>query len=284
MPKNLILHIGLHKTATTSLQDFLQANTGKLLQRGVRYIPLQRMRTDVTPLFCSADKARRGKLAEFIGSVEKETLLLSDENLIGTPGEFVQGGIYSYAANRMTTFCEDMKDYRITIFLTLREPYPFIASMYSEYLRHNEYITFERFIAGLNFPDFSYRKIFGWMQKLPSNTRVRAIPFEKEEDGGVVRITGDIIAEACGPDSGIDPSSFPSRKSRSAYSLEELELAADIARRSDPKMSQFFLNALDAKDKRFGQTRFDPLPAALVAELSARYRSDLRFFEELGKR
>jgi hypothetical protein len=282
MAKNIIIHLGLHKTATTSLQEFLQANVAKFLQRGVRYIPLQRMRTDITPLFWAVDKGRRAKLTSLLETFDQETILLSDENLIGVPGELAQGGLYPYAANRVRTFCEDMKETRITLFLTLREPHLFLTSMYSEYLRHNDFVTFEQFLAGFDISGFSYQKTFGWLKNMPSNTRVRIIPFETGEGGGVIRIAKEIVDEACGPESGIDPTTFPSQKSRSAYSAEELDLAAEIARRSDPCMSRFLLNALDTRGKRFGQTRFEPLSPSMVELLVSRYRSDLLFFSQLG--
>ena len=283
MPKRIILHLGLHKTATTSLQDFLTENIPALLRHGVRYVPLQRMRTDITPLFWALDKGRRSKLAEFIDSVGEETLLLSDENMIGVPGELTQGGVYPYSRNRVVSFCEEMADRRITLFLTLRDPQWFLTSMYSEYLRHNEFITFGDFTGALDCPDFSYRKAFGWMGKLPSNTKVRILPFEPAHGGGVVRIAEEIIGEACGPAAGIDVARFPDRKSRSSYSTEEIDLAADIARRADPLMSKFFLNALDARERRFGSTKFAPLPADVADRMRRTYQEDLGFFAALNR-
>ncbi len=283
MAKKIIIHLGLHKTATTALQDFLHGHVGAMIQKGVRYIPLPRMRTDVTPLFCTLEKGKRAKLTALLEEIEQETVLLSDENLIGTPGELTKGGIYPFSRNRVETFCEAMKDSRITLFLTLREPHFFLTSMYSEYLRHNEFVPFAQYVAGFDVQGFSYRKTFGWLFRLPTNTKVRIIPFEVGHGGGVHHIAREIVAEACGPDSGIDIGTFPVRKSRSAYSTEELDLAAEIARRSDPKMCQFFLNALDARDRRFGQTKFSPLPAALTEELKQRYLSDLQFFSESNR-
>ncbi len=283
MPKHIILHLGLHKTATTSLQDFLAGNIPALLRHGVRYIPLQRMRTDITPLFWAIDKGRRNKLAEFIDAVEQDTLLLSDENMIGVPGELIQGGVYPYARNRVLSFCEDMKDRQITIFLTLREPQWFLTSMYSEYLRHNDFIPFEAFIAALDCTNFSYRKAFGWLEQLPANVRVKAIPFESAHGGGVTRTAGEIINGACGPGSGIDASRFPDRKSRSSYSTEEIDLAAEIARRSNPLTSKFFLNILDFRDCRFGSSKFMPLPADVADRMAGTYREDLRFLASLNR-
>ena len=104
------------------------------------------------------------------------------------------------------------------------------------------------------------------------------IPFEAAAGGGVVRIAREIIVEACGSDSDINPAAFPAQKSRSAYSAEELDLAEEIARRADPATVKFFLKALDGHDKRFGTTRFLPLPASVSEKLSECYQSDLLEF------
>ena len=282
MPKRIILHLGLHKTATTSLQDFLTENIPALLRHGVRFIPLQRMRTDVTPLFWAIDKGRRNKLVEFIDAVEQDTLLLSDENMIGVPGELTQGGVYPYARNRVVSFCEDLKDLQITIFLTLREPQWFITSMYSEYLRHNDFIPFEGFIAALDCGNFSFRKAFSWLGSLPENAEAKIIPFEADHGGGVVRTAEQIIAKACGPASGIDLAKFPNSKSRSSYTTEEIRIAAEIANSADPQTSKFFLNMIDFRERRFGTTKFTPFPAGTAERMLRNYREDLQYFKSIG--
>ena len=58
MPETLILHLGLHKTATTALQEFLAGEPRALLAHGVVYPRLARMRSDLTPLIASAGQAR----------------------------------------------------------------------------------------------------------------------------------------------------------------------------------------------------------------------------------
>jgi hypothetical protein len=284
MPKNIIIHLGLHKTATTSLQGFLKANSIEFLSEGVFYFPLNRMRFDVTPLFTSLDRGRRSKLYSLLEEVAQETLLLSDENLIGWPGELSDGNLYPYARNRVLTFCEDMSDARITLFLTLREPHLFLASVYSEILRHSEFVSFEQFHSGFDIREFSYWKAFHWLKELPPNIRVRVIPFETQQGGGVIRIAREIIEEACGPNSKIDATTFPAHRSRTAYSKEELDLAAEISQRASPKMARHFLNALDTQQLRFGETRFEPLTAELADHLGQRYRADLQLFETLRKK
>ncbi|RYG91693.1 MAG: hypothetical protein EON58_18785 [Alphaproteobacteria bacterium] len=280
MSDKIVVQLGLHKTATTSLQDFLLSNAAILAREGTFYVPLQRMRGDITPLFWCAEKSRRAQLSRFIDGIEKPCLLLSDENILGTPSDIAHGGVYPYARTRIESFCGEHAEKQIVLLLTLRDPYRFLLSMYSEFLRHNEFIPFEHYIGGISLAGFSYRKIFGWLKDLPGNVRTRIVPFEPANGGGVVSIARTLIEECSGPNSAIDPEKFPAEKSRSAYSKEELELAAEIASRADPRVTQFFLNLLDARDKRFGSNKFEPLDSGLVATLNARYQKDLIWFRE----
>lgn len=273
--REYFIHLGLHKTATTALQEFLQKNTQKLLANDVRYIPLQRMRAEVTPLFCHADKAKRDRLFDLFHRFPNGKVLLSDENILGNPGDIASGVLYPFAKNRILSFCEGAGNCPVTLFLTLREPAAFITSIYCEYIRHNEFISFDEYIALFDIQGFSYGRVFGWLRKLPRNVRVLVTPFEHAAGGGIETVVKRISEAVFAPNTDLDFELFPKRKSRSSYSLEEIDLAAEIARRAGPRMAQVFLNALDARDKRFGTTKFSPLSKDLEGRLEERYIKEL---------
>jgi hypothetical protein len=273
------LHLGLHKTATTALQSFMQQNSAILLGHDVRYVQLQRMRAELTPLFCSSDTGRRRKLFDLLETLPNGKILLSDENILGSPSDIVNGALYPFAKNRVETFCEEAGARPVTLFLTLREPGAFLTSLYCEYVRHNEFITFGEYVAPFDVEGFSYGKIFRWLKRMPKNARVVILPFESSLGDGVGGIARRIIEEVAGKDSRVDFDLFPKAKSRSSYSQEEIDLAATIAGKAGGKMAQVFLNALDARDRRFGSLKFSPIDAGLVEELAARYREELAEFQ-----
>jgi len=273
--KKLILHVGLHKTATTSLQDFLRDNMGKLLNQGTQYFPLKRMRSEITPLMISAGREEQVSLKRIFKRFSKSKFLLSDENIVGSPSDILTGTLYPFSESRILRICKEFSDSEIRIFVTLRRPAAFLTSMYCEYLRQNPFMTFDAYVENFDTPAFSYAKIFDWIRELPNNSTAVFTPFEKELGGGIKRITDDLLTAACGVDHGVDLSTFPDSKSRSSFSHEEIELANEVANRVDPDTARFFLNMLDNRNSRFGSTRFDPLPADLVAELDERYSKDL---------
>ena len=53
--KKLILHLGVHKTATTYLQEVLQYNQQSLLTKQIKYIDLATMRREITPKIVNAE-------------------------------------------------------------------------------------------------------------------------------------------------------------------------------------------------------------------------------------
>jgi hypothetical protein len=248
--RQYFIHLGQHKTATTALQDFLQKNTQKLLANDVRYIPLQRMRAEVTPLICHADKEKRDRLFGLLGRFPNGKILLSDENILGSPADIATGALYPFAENRILSFCDGANKSPVTLFLTLRSPSAFITSMYCEYIRHNEFVPFDEYIT----------------------------PFELSAGGGLEAIVSRMAEAICVPVAVLDFALFPKEKSRSSYAMEEIDLAAEIARRACPRMAQVFLNALDARDKRFGTTKLSPLPRDLEDHLQQRYIRDLAAF------
>ena len=281
MPQRLVVHLGLHKTATTSLQEFLAANARPLLAGGASYPKLNRMRSDLTPLICSMAKGDRAALQRFVDKVRQPVLLLSDENILGAPGDILGGALYPFAENRIRKLCDQFDRLPIALFVTLRAPAAFLGSMYCEYLRHNPYLRFEDYVLGFDLRGFSYAEVFDWMFALPRHVRVTALPFETTHGGGVRRIADAIVTAACGAGHPIDLDAFPEAKSRASFSREELDLATIIAERADARTAQIFLNMLDGRDRRFGVTRFAPLPPEVVAALDARYIQDLAAFARL---
>lgn len=274
MTDRLVIHIGTHKTATTSLQSFLGQRQKALLQCGVRYIPLKQMRSDVTPLICNLSGSSRRALAGLIDAMPQRTLLLSDENILGGSGDIPSGALYIYARNRIEMLCEEQSNRTVDIVLAIRSPGSFITSMYSEHIRHSTFIDFDDYISVFDVGSLSYARTFSWIFDLPEHVRVHVLPFEPALGGGVHRIAHTVLRLAC-ENEGIELGPFPETRSRASFTVEELRLAARIAREADPRTAQMFLNMLDARDKRFGSERFSPLPADLLNRLDHVYREDV---------
>ncbi|WP_425443236.1 hypothetical protein [Thalassovita taeanensis] len=112
---DIILHIGAHRTASTSFQAYLRENAGRLLGQGVGYWgPLRTRRGVLTgiqpePGQSAAQKRRAvGRLhlrCTQAADAGVRQLLISDENMPGTPqGNIGSGGLYPAMGERMARF------------------------------------------------------------------------------------------------------------------------------------------------------------------------------------
>ena len=87
--KKLILHVGLHKTATTHLQAELNHEMEFLNYSGISYLSLNDFRGRVTSKlgWVSSEELRK----EISDVVKYDRVILSDENIIGGPQEVEAG-------------------------------------------------------------------------------------------------------------------------------------------------------------------------------------------------
>lgn len=179
--KTLYLHIGFHKTGSTSLQRFLCANAKQLLKAGYLYpkgniaksahygISETLAKTNSYTLNPEKYENDRKIIFQQIESIEHENLIISSESL---------------------SYCDPKKvhqlfpSYHVKIIAYLRNYPSYVLAMYNQAIRRkrSDYTgTLKEFITSMNdkFLErysalFSWAKIFG-----PSNITV--IPFEKEQ-------------------------------------------------------------------------------------------------------
>ena len=158
--KKINLHLGAHKTATTFIQKVLRGNKNILSGHGIRYIPMQSVRKNVTRNIRAHVNRGAGRaftvrrISEFIAEKfpeECETLVLSDENLIGSCREiYLKSDIYPGAMKSLQLISEALQGYEVNVYFCVREYVKFLPSAYCEFLRHNNFITFEEFLGGLD--------------------------------------------------------------------------------------------------------------------------------------
>ncbi|NNU81108.1 hypothetical protein HMH01_11745 [Halovulum dunhuangense] len=142
------LHLGAHKTASTFLQGVLaKADASGTLPDGVRCVPMDDLRREVTtrvghgpglPPERAAQRLARAEawLMPLLERAGQSRLILSDENLIGTPREIVRtAALYPDPAGRLGALPRLLAGHEVELFLAIRHPGVFARSIYCEYLR-----------------------------------------------------------------------------------------------------------------------------------------------------
>ncbi|MDT8327175.1 MAG: hypothetical protein RQ750_07295 [Roseovarius sp.] len=123
---DIILHLGAHRTASTSFQHYMQANRGTLVARGVGYWGPDMTRdgvlTGVIPVTGRRSgneqlERARGRIAlrlRKVEAAEMRQLVISDENMIGAPRRNLRDNrLYADIGERMARFANAF-DGRIT--------------------------------------------------------------------------------------------------------------------------------------------------------------------------
>lgn len=153
---SISLHLGAHKTASTHLQQSLQRVPDALLNAQVRFFGPRVLRDPEQPLVklvrshgADADPTDGSDvlypLAEGVAH-----LVLSDENLLGqVMNEHQPGKLYPRAKGRITRLLTGLRSAHTTVFLSIRDPGAWLASLYSQRIKGGQYTGFEEFCAGL---------------------------------------------------------------------------------------------------------------------------------------
>ncbi|QXD16148.1 hypothetical protein GQ464_004135 [Rhodocaloribacter litoris] len=174
--KTVYLHIGTHKTGTTSLQHFFWRAAGTLARQGVLY---PRTGRSARSLWShhelswsfhrrqAAPPERLWKaLQEEIEASPADRILLSSEHfsLLGP----------SY----LRQLAAHLKGYRLEVLLYLRAPKDFLQSLYGQYLRSRGHRTFERFLQSA-WSRCNYMRLVRRWERLDGVAALHLRPFDR---------------------------------------------------------------------------------------------------------
>jgi len=163
--KNVALHLGIHKSASTYLVHSLQDNRVLLEKHGVGLVtpkPL-RHKYGITRLVNTTrinDKDYEGNtkkikslFADIIKEHDFERLVITEENFLGFCGQLNGSDeIYPRADKNLNLISEALSEFDTEIFMCIRNLKSFLPSAYCEYLRHARCVVpFNEFIKNYDF-------------------------------------------------------------------------------------------------------------------------------------
>ncbi len=143
------LHVGAHKTATTYIQSRLLNSQDALNSAGISIVPTGQFRKRITSQVLSSDYApvQISRLLEEYAGYKR--VIISDENLLGVRPN--TNRLYPGARQRLEAILPAFEGYTVEVFVTLRSYPDYLISFYTEYLRNNRFIRFERFYKQIDF-------------------------------------------------------------------------------------------------------------------------------------
>jgi hypothetical protein len=124
-------HLGVHKTATTHIQEVLKSQRQALRSHDIRYIPLDELRRATHELL---DSHRLPRLRfGLVGRRPAFVTIISEENFLGDAFDACSFPIYPRLERRLEIVARSNS----VAFMAIRNPTDFAASVFSEALRHH---------------------------------------------------------------------------------------------------------------------------------------------------
>ena len=205
MPR-MIMHIGAHKTATSYMQKKLALNVELLNRRNIHYDPLDVFRKEFTHLLNENVTRESEWIRELRGTARGMNVLVSEENILGVPGDLVrEGDYYIRARQRLARACHLLGNDTPEIFLALREYSGFTVSMYSEYIRHREFLHFSDYLEIYDASGFSWVRVIEDIFAVVPGARLSVWDFsgfrkiEKDVFRAMLGFDPDILQDPVGP-------------------------------------------------------------------------------------
>jgi hypothetical protein len=155
----IVIHIGLHRAASTSFQRYLRRHEERLEEAGVLVVTPKLYRQSGFGLFRDLLGERIERLgaegaAETLRELialhasEADTLLISDENLLGyMPGKMARASSHRHLIARLAR--ELSRDHEVNLVVILREHVRYLVSIYGLMIMRGDKHEFDEFVGGI---------------------------------------------------------------------------------------------------------------------------------------
>lgn len=268
--KNLILHLGVHKTATTHFQSRLYNSQHILSNLNIGYLGLDETRKCITSKILR-EFIIEDKLEEIIA--DNKILLLSDENIIGGTEKIKSNLIYPNVNDRLSFLLEKLPVELDNLHITIRDPEAYLISRYCEYLRHNRFISITEYVDSFELLNFSWLPLIKSIEDT-CKIKVQVTTFESifnNEQAYLEKITGVKVEFA--------KASEGASIRRSKITLETYRILEHLADHYPRHMTIKLMNMMDNNNQRSKGTPLKPFSDELSSSLKENYANDKK---ELG--
>ncbi len=272
------VHVGVHKTATSFMQERLKGNLTKLNKAGVGFMPLFQYRTTFVKNLMKLNPATFD-LEDYLGDFfptgvpdHVKGIIMSDENLIGLCGTMLTtGNVYSGVRSRLAHLRKLLAGHEVTLFCAVRRYDTFLASAYCEGLRTNfRYINFEDFTNRVNWKALSWPSM---LERFESGLKPSNVKYWRYEQ---FRANSQRVLQSLAFGETVDEISNENVKA--AYpSLSQAAVDAldSVAERLGRDVASRLVRAISSSlPKSEGYADFDPWGTAEKSRLSRRYDDD----------
>lgn len=270
---SVVIHLGVHKTATTFLQAHWAVCARQPWATAVSAPALDAVREALTPAVDGkASSQLRSRASRWLTDLaaSHHRLVISDENLIGTSlGNFQAKTLYPRARERLQQLGSLLPSGELTVLLSLRGYADYLSSAYCEVLRHTPFRPFRARVAGL---DVGKR---GWVELVrdvqAALPHARLVVWCYEDFAALApALTGWMFDRPVA-----DLPSAPTQRYRASFSQPAVEAATVVHRALGPEQATDLLPELASAMPVSTHGAFSPWDAVERAALDRAYDSAL---------
>lgn len=173
---DLVIHAGVHKTATTHLQGMLRRFEGKLNAADVSYWDPKRIRHGGKDIAHHL-QLEKGDPAQAIAAMAegRQRLLISEENILRMPHQMStkkSRRLYARGHWDLRSLAFLLPDQPITLAISLRDYASFFRSLYTQALLGGFFTSFEDFIAMSSYDVSSWPDLIERLHNLDAVERI----------------------------------------------------------------------------------------------------------------
>ncbi|RUR46000.1 hypothetical protein [Vreelandella populi] len=268
--KEIILHLGVHKTATTYFQSRLYNSISQLANAGVGYLGLNETREYITSKINGNFKVE-GDLENLFK--ESSTVVISDENIIGGTEKISSELIYPEVEKRLSFLLGKLPITIGEVHITIRDPEAYLISRYCEYLRHYKFLSSSEYFDSFNLRAFSWLPLIQKIEKITSK-KVIVTPFET-----LFNDEQQYLEKLCGVEIDFQQAGEGAAIRRSKITQEAYRILEHLADHYPRHMTKKLMNMMDNNKQHTKGSPFRPFSAELSEVLKKNYQMDK---EELG--
>jgi hypothetical protein len=184
--RELVVHVGTHKTGTTLLQRYVTKHLDKLVKRGAQYVEREEMAQLVGwgERLRSDPQRLRERIDELAAVPGTSLILASHEDLIGQPfrtdGE---GQLYPSAAGNIAALGQAIEGYSARLVLSVRPQDGFLESYYLQSVHEGGHRSFERWLQRVDLDRLSYLPLVDALSDVCGAENVRVVDFGRIKQG-----------------------------------------------------------------------------------------------------
>lgn len=261
----IILHLGVHKTATTHFQSRLYNSKKILLNNGVGYLGLDATRKAITSRLY--DKIEISDELKFLYE-STDRIIISDENIIGGTEKITNNLIYPDVANRLKLLKSQIRNRGIQPHITIRDPEAYLISRYCEYLRHFRFISIGQYFDSFDLSGFTWLPLLSMIENV-LECEIKVTCFESifENESNYLNSLADLDINYAGAGEG-------SSIKRSKISLESYRILEHLADHYPAHMTRKLVNMMDSNKQKGKSTPLRPFSDEISQRLKDNYESD----------